>query len=55
MASAGEELQKDLEEVKALEKVTRKRVYDALTAEKSKTETEIKKIIAEITRGSKTS
>ncbi|KAK2506637.1 hypothetical protein MC885_008771 [Smutsia gigantea] len=42
MASAVEELQKDLEEVKMLlEKTTRKRVHDALTAEKSKTETEI--------------
>ncbi|KAB0398955.1 hypothetical protein E2I00_015589, partial [Balaenoptera physalus] len=36
-------LQKDLEEVKVLlEKATRKRVRDALTAEKSKIETEIK-------------
>ncbi|KAJ8787994.1 hypothetical protein J1605_022650 [Eschrichtius robustus] len=43
MASAVEELQKDLEEVKLLlEKATRKRVCDALTAEKSKIETEIK-------------
>lgn len=43
MASAVEELQKDLEEVKALlEKTTRKRVRDALTSEKSKIETEIK-------------
>ncbi|XP_004412606.1 PREDICTED: calcyclin-binding protein-like [Odobenus rosmarus divergens] len=43
MASALEELQKDLEEVKVLlEKATRKRVRDALTAEKSKIETEIK-------------
>ncbi|XP_059792873.1 calcyclin-binding protein isoform X1 [Balaenoptera ricei] len=43
MASAVEELQKDLEEVKVLlEKATRKRVRDALTAEKSKIETEIK-------------
>ncbi|XP_057585164.1 calcyclin-binding protein isoform X3 [Hippopotamus amphibius kiboko] len=43
MASAVEELQKDLEEIKVLlEKVTRKRVRDALTAEKSKIETEIK-------------
>ncbi|ELW49125.1 Calcyclin-binding protein [Tupaia chinensis] len=43
MASTVEELQKDLEEVKVLlEKVTRKRVPDALTAEKSKIETEIK-------------
>uniref|UniRef100_A0A8C2V8E2 Calcyclin-binding protein n=1 Tax=Chinchilla lanigera TaxID=34839 RepID=A0A8C2V8E2_CHILA len=43
MASALEELQDDLEEVKALlEKATRKRVRDALTAEKSKIETEIK-------------
>ncbi|XP_048188313.1 calcyclin-binding protein-like [Perognathus longimembris pacificus] len=41
MASALEELQKDLEEV-LLEKSTRKRVRDALTTEKSKTETEIK-------------
>uniref|UniRef100_G3TH46 Calcyclin-binding protein n=1 Tax=Loxodonta africana TaxID=9785 RepID=G3TH46_LOXAF len=42
MASALEELQKDLEEVKVLlEKATRKRVRDALTAE-SKIETEIK-------------
>lgn len=40
---ASEELQKDLEEVKVLlEKATRKRVRDALTAEKSKIETEIK-------------
>ncbi|KAJ8789189.1 hypothetical protein J1605_004930 [Eschrichtius robustus] len=37
------QLQKDLEEVKVLlEKATRKRVRDALTAEKSKIETEIK-------------
>uniref|UniRef100_A0A671FJC9 RAB GTPase activating protein 1 like n=1 Tax=Rhinolophus ferrumequinum TaxID=59479 RepID=A0A671FJC9_RHIFE len=37
------QLQKDLDEVKALlEKTTRKRVRDALTAEKSKIETEIK-------------
>ncbi|KAM5238337.1 calcyclin-binding protein isoform 3-T3 [Ctenodactylus gundi] len=43
MASALEELQKDLDEVKVLlEKATRKRVHDALTAEKSKIETEIK-------------
>ncbi|KAM9106977.1 calcyclin-binding protein isoform X1 [Balaenoptera acutorostrata] len=43
MASTVEELQKDLEEVKVLlEKATRKRVRDALTAEKSKIETEIK-------------
>ncbi|XP_037001465.1 calcyclin-binding protein [Artibeus jamaicensis] len=43
MASAVEELQKDLEEVKVLlEKATRKRVRDVLTAEKSKVETEIK-------------
>ncbi|EHB18062.1 Calcyclin-binding protein [Heterocephalus glaber] len=43
MASALEELQKDLEEVKVLlEKATRKRVQDALTAEKSNIETEIK-------------
>lgn len=43
MASAVDELQKDLEEVKALlEKTTRKRIHDALTAEKSKIETEIK-------------
>ncbi|XP_042524498.1 calcyclin-binding protein-like [Dipodomys spectabilis] len=43
MASALEELQKDLEEVKSLlEKSTRKRVRDALTTEKSKRETEIK-------------
>uniref|UniRef100_A0A2K6SKG4 Calcyclin-binding protein n=1 Tax=Saimiri boliviensis boliviensis TaxID=39432 RepID=A0A2K6SKG4_SAIBB len=40
---ASEELQKDLEEVKVLlEKATRKRIRDALTAEKSKIETEIK-------------
>ncbi|XP_023078973.1 calcyclin-binding protein-like [Piliocolobus tephrosceles] len=40
---ASEELQKDLEEVKVLlEKATRKRVRDALTAEKSKIETEVK-------------
>ncbi|KAM6181909.1 calcyclin-binding protein-like isoform 1-T1 [Erethizon dorsatum] len=44
MASALEELQSDLEEVKALlEKATRKRTRVALTAEKSKIETEIKK------------
>lgn len=55
MASAGEELQKDLEEVKVLEKATRKRAYDTLAAEKSKIETEIKKITVEITRESKTS
>ncbi|KAM4851484.1 calcyclin-binding protein-like [Thomomys bottae] len=43
MASALEELQKDLEEVKALlEKSTRKRIRDALTSEKSKIEIEIK-------------
>ena len=37
------QLQKDLEEVKVLlEKATRKRVRDALTAEKSKIETEMK-------------
>ncbi|KAM5255410.1 LOW QUALITY PROTEIN: calcyclin-binding protein-like [Ctenodactylus gundi] len=43
MASALEELQKDLDEVRVLlEKATRKRVHDALTAEKSKIETEIK-------------
>ncbi|KAK2508373.1 hypothetical protein MC885_002259 [Smutsia gigantea] len=43
MALAAEELQKDLEEVKMLlEKATRKRIHDALTAEKSKTETKIK-------------
>uniref|UniRef100_A0A8B9WMM0 Calcyclin-binding protein n=1 Tax=Bos mutus grunniens TaxID=30521 RepID=A0A8B9WMM0_BOSMU len=43
MSSALEELQKDLEEVKVLlEKATRKRVRDALTAEKSKIETEMK-------------
>ncbi|XP_008824321.1 calcyclin-binding protein isoform X1 [Nannospalax galili] len=43
MASALEELQKDLEEVKIfLEKSTRKRVRDALTGEKSKIETEIR-------------
>ncbi|XP_012665991.1 calcyclin-binding protein-like [Otolemur garnettii] len=43
MASALEELQKDLEEAKVLlEKATRKRVHDALTAEKSKIKTEIK-------------
>ncbi|XP_066222126.1 calcyclin-binding protein [Saccopteryx leptura] len=43
MASVVEELQKDLEEVKALlEKTTRKRVCDALTAEKARIETEIK-------------
>lgn len=43
MASALEELQKDLEEVKALlEKTTRKRIHGALTAEKSKIETEIR-------------
>uniref|UniRef100_A0A8I3RY44 Calcyclin-binding protein n=1 Tax=Canis lupus familiaris TaxID=9615 RepID=A0A8I3RY44_CANLF len=43
MASALEELQKDLEEVKVLlEKANRKRVRDALTVEKSKIETEIK-------------
>ncbi|VFV43364.1 calcyclin-binding protein [Lynx pardinus] len=43
MASALEELQKDLEEVKVLlEKATRKRVRDALTTEKSKIETELK-------------
>ncbi|XP_015425999.1 PREDICTED: calcyclin-binding protein-like [Myotis davidii] len=43
MASAVEELQKDLEEVKVLlEKATRKRVCDALMAEKSKIETEVK-------------
>uniref|UniRef100_A0A8C2VC02 Calcyclin-binding protein n=1 Tax=Chinchilla lanigera TaxID=34839 RepID=A0A8C2VC02_CHILA len=43
MASALEELQNDLEKVKALlEKATRKRVRDTLTAEKSKIETEIK-------------
>lgn len=43
LASAVEELQKDLEEVKVLlEKATRKRVRDALTAEKSKIETEVK-------------
>ncbi|XP_054976169.1 calcyclin-binding protein [Sorex araneus] len=43
MASVVEELQKDLEEVKALlGKTSRKRVRDALTAEKSKLETEIK-------------
>uniref|UniRef100_H0XMX3 Calcyclin-binding protein n=1 Tax=Otolemur garnettii TaxID=30611 RepID=H0XMX3_OTOGA len=43
MASTLEELQKDLEEAKVLlEKATRKRVHDALTAEKSKIETEIK-------------
>ncbi|ELW48965.1 Calcyclin-binding protein [Tupaia chinensis] len=43
MASTLEELQKDLEEVKVLlEKATRKRVRDALTAEKSKIKTEIK-------------
>ncbi|ELW70005.1 Calcyclin-binding protein [Tupaia chinensis] len=43
MALTLEELQKDLEEVKVLlEKATRKRVHDVLTAEKSKIETEIK-------------
>ncbi|XP_013367524.1 PREDICTED: calcyclin-binding protein-like [Chinchilla lanigera] len=43
MASALEELQNDLGEVKALlEKATRKRVHDSLTAGKSKTEIEIK-------------
>uniref|UniRef100_H0XY33 Calcyclin-binding protein n=1 Tax=Otolemur garnettii TaxID=30611 RepID=H0XY33_OTOGA len=43
MASALEELQKDREEAKVLlEKATRKRVRDALTAEKSKIKTEIK-------------
>nr|XP_020021581.1 calcyclin-binding protein isoform X2 [Castor canadensis] len=43
MASALEELQKDLEEIKVLlEKSIRKRVCDVLTAEKSKIETEIK-------------
>lgn len=43
MASALDELQKDLEEVKVLlEKTTRKRVRDALTAEKNKIETEVK-------------
>ncbi|XP_031234716.1 calcyclin-binding protein [Mastomys coucha] len=43
MASALEELQKDLEEVKVLlEKSTRKRLRDALTSEKSKIETELK-------------
>ncbi|KAI5948389.1 Calcyclin-binding protein [Manis javanica] len=43
MASAVKELQKDLEEVKVLlEKDTRKRIHDALTAEKPKIETEIK-------------
>ncbi|EHB07996.1 Calcyclin-binding protein [Heterocephalus glaber] len=43
MASALGESQNDLEEVKALlEKATRKRVWDAPTAEKSKIETEIK-------------
>ncbi|XP_062041176.1 calcyclin-binding protein-like [Lepus europaeus] len=43
MALALEELQKDLEEVKVLlEKTTRRRVRDALTAEKSKIETEIR-------------
>ncbi|XP_012372824.1 calcyclin-binding protein-like [Octodon degus] len=43
MASALEELQNDLEEVKALlEKAPRKRVRDTLTVEKSKIETEIK-------------
>ncbi|KAK2113616.1 hypothetical protein P7K49_007882 [Saguinus oedipus] len=40
---ASEELQKDLEEVKVLlEKATRKRIRDALTAENSRIETEIK-------------
>uniref|UniRef100_A0A8C5NZQ1 Calcyclin-binding protein n=1 Tax=Jaculus jaculus TaxID=51337 RepID=A0A8C5NZQ1_JACJA len=44
MASVLEELQKDLEEVKVLlEKSTRTRARDALTVEKNKTETEIKK------------
>ncbi|XP_012369462.1 calcyclin-binding protein-like [Octodon degus] len=43
MALALEELENDLEEVKALlEKATRKRVRDTLTVEKSKIETEIK-------------
>lgn len=43
LASALEELQNDLAEVKVLlEKVTRKRVHDALTAEKSNMETETK-------------
>ncbi|MBZ3880896.1 Calcyclin-binding protein [Sciurus carolinensis] len=44
MASSLDELQKDLEEAKVLlEKTTRKRVHDALTAEKkNKIETEIK-------------
>ncbi|XP_004596335.1 calcyclin-binding protein [Ochotona princeps] len=43
MTSALEELQKDLEEVKVLlEKSTRKRVRDALTAEKAKIETEVR-------------
>lgn len=43
MASALEELQKDLEEVKELMgKTTRKRIRDSLTAEKTKIETEIK-------------
>lgn len=43
MASALEELQKDLEEVKVLlEKSTRKRLRDTLTNEKSKIETELR-------------
>uniref|UniRef100_A0A2R8MYD5 Calcyclin-binding protein n=1 Tax=Callithrix jacchus TaxID=9483 RepID=A0A2R8MYD5_CALJA len=43
MGNASDSLQKDLEEVKVLlEKATRKRICDALTAEISKIETEIK-------------
>ncbi|ELW49557.1 Calcyclin-binding protein [Tupaia chinensis] len=42
MASTVEELQKDLEVKVILEKATRKRVRDALTAERFKIETEIK-------------
>ncbi|ELW67373.1 Calcyclin-binding protein [Tupaia chinensis] len=43
MASTTEELQKDLEEVKVLlEKATRKKVRDALTAKKPNIETPIK-------------
>ncbi|KAM9212313.1 calcyclin-binding protein [Dugong dugon] len=52
MASALEELQKDLEEVKVLlEKATRKRVRDALIAEKSKIETEIKNKMQQKSQG----
>lgn len=50
LASAGEELQKDLEEEKVLlEKVSGKTVHDALTAGKSKTDRNQTQDAAEIT------